>query len=94
MIDTERTRLPRPDLMSAHFDLEPAVAASGTTATASLSLRLHHLARACSPVSLDSPLYQISAGPMFYDRTEGETPKSNALRCAQSAWAASSWLVS
>jgi len=36
--DAERTRLARPDPMSAHFDLQPAVAAGRTASAASVVL--------------------------------------------------------
>jgi hypothetical protein len=36
--DTVRTRIAGPDAMLAHFDLQPAVAASGATSTGSLVL--------------------------------------------------------
>jgi hypothetical protein len=41
MLDTERTRLPWPDPMSTHFDLQPAIAAGCTASTGSLILRFH-----------------------------------------------------
>jgi hypothetical protein len=41
MLDTERARLPAPDPMPAHFDLQPAIAASRTASAASLMLRRH-----------------------------------------------------
>src|SRR6202790_1625944 len=41
MFDAERTRLPRPDLMSAHSDLQPAVAACRAASAASLIGRFH-----------------------------------------------------
>jgi len=41
MFDTERTWLAWPDLMSAHFDLQPAIAACRTGSTGSLIGALH-----------------------------------------------------
>jgi hypothetical protein len=36
--DVERTRIARPDMISTHFDLQPAIAARGTASTGSLVL--------------------------------------------------------
>src|SRR6266851_2324907 len=49
MFDAERTRLAWPDLMSAHFDLQPAIAASRTAATGPLIFGFHHSGQPSGP---------------------------------------------
>src|SRR3981081_4108051 len=41
MFDTERARLPPPDTMSTHFDLQPAIAACRAASAGSFVLRFH-----------------------------------------------------
>src|SRR6202158_5227353 len=45
MFDAERTRLPRPDPMSAHFDLQPAIAACRAASAGSQMLLVQPIAR-------------------------------------------------
>jgi hypothetical protein len=45
VFDTERTRLARPDLMSTHFDLQPAIAAGRAASASPLGLPVQPIAR-------------------------------------------------
>jgi hypothetical protein len=45
MFDTERTRLSWPDLMPAHFDLQPAIAAGSAASAGSQMLLVQPIAR-------------------------------------------------